>query len=256
MTTEGLLPRPVPLGHARVHPVTAQQAADAVLEWARRRRPAVVVTPNVDHVVLLERDPVFRSAYGSAHLQLCDGMPLKVLASLAGTPVPARITGIDLFEEVCRRSAEEHLRVFVAGGMPDVLARGIANLRERFPGLEVSGHSPPVGFEDTPAEEELVRAMLEADPHVVAVCFGAPRSEVWAIRRLGTHAAVYLCVGAAIDVVAGARRRAPAWMQRAGLEWLFRLLQEPGRLWRRYLVRDVAFLGVAARHLRRRRRAR
>lgn len=252
----GSLPRPVPLGHARVHPVTIDQAARTVLHWARARRSALVVTPNVDHVVLLERDPAFRSAYEAAHLQVCDGMPLKMLASLAGTPVPERVTGVDLFVEVCRRAAREDLRVFIAGGMPDVLENGIARLRRRFPGLQVTGHSPPFGFEGTAAEVELIDAIAAADPHVVAVCFGAPRSEVWALQQLEHRPAVYLSVGAAIDFVAGSRRRAPGWLQRLGLEWLFRLASEPGRLWRRYLVRDVAFLAVAARHLRTRRRRR
>ena len=244
------VPAPVTIGQARVHPVTRSEAARAVVAWASAGSPALVVTPNVDHLVLLERDDAFRDAYASATLQVCDGMPVLVLGRLSGSPLPERVTGADLFLDVCALAAERGLRIFIAGGMPDVLERGISVLRERFPHLEVSGHSPPRGFEGTAAEDTLRSRIAAADPHVVMVCFGAPRQEVWAAAQCRRQPGVYMCVGAAIDFAAGAKRRAPRWMQQSGLEWFHRLLQEPGRLGQRYLVQDRAFFGIALRQLR------
>ncbi|MCI2238415.1 WecB/TagA/CpsF family glycosyltransferase [Paenibacillus sp. TRM 82003] len=243
------LPSPVPLARARVHPLTREQATGAVIGWAAGRVPALVVTPNVDHVVMLEHDERFQDAYEAARLQLCDGMPLVLLSRLSGTSLPERVTGADLFFDVCARAAEEGLRVFIAGGMPEVLAKGLAALRERFPSLDITGHSPPRGFEGTAHDEELQSRITEAAPDIVMVCLGAPRSEVWAREQSERYPAVYLCVGAAIDFAAGTVSRAPAWVQHAGLEWSYRLLQEPRRMWRRYLLRDSAFVGIALRQL-------
>ncbi|WP_432491935.1 WecB/TagA/CpsF family glycosyltransferase [Kineococcus gypseus] len=243
------LPAPVPVGGTTVHPLTREQAVAAVVGWAAAGESALVVTPNVDHVVMLEHDAAFRRAYGSSRLRLCDGMPLLALSRLAGTPLPERVTGADLFLDVCAAAAQRGLRVFVAGGMPEVLERGTAALRARFPGLRVDGWSPPLAFEGTEHDEELQRRIAASGADVVMVCFGAPRSEVWAAAQRERHQAVYLCVGAAIDFAAGAKKRSPLWVQRAGMEWAYRLLQEPGRLWRRYLLRDSAFFGIAARQL-------
>jgi len=234
----------VPLVGMQIHAVTRSQAVNLVGALARRP-PGLVVTPNVDHAVLLAKDPAFRRAYDAATLRLCDGAPLLALSRLCRRPLPERVTGADLMLDVCRLAAEQGLRVFVAGGAPDVLERGLQNLRRRFPELQVSGHSPPLAFEGTIHDAQLQKALRAAKPDVVMVCLGAPRAELWAAQHMRALPAVYLCVGAAIDFAAGTRRRAPQLLQRLGLEWLYRLSQEPGRLWRRYLVRDLAFLPLA-----------
>jgi N-acetylglucosaminyldiphosphoundecaprenol N-acetyl-beta-D-mannosaminyltransferase len=246
---EVALPDPVPLVGTDLHPVTRDEALEAIVDLARSDDPTLVVTLNVDHAVVLQESTAFRQAYADARLRLCDGAPIKWLSALVGRPLPERVTGADLFPGVCRRAAEENLRVFVAGGEPEVLARGLANLRRRYPGLDITGHSPPLHFEDTEHDVELQARISAADPDIVAVCFGAPRSEIWAAQQQERHSAVHLCVGAAIDFAAGTKSRAPAWLQQLGLEWLFRLVQEPRRLWRRYVVRDSAFVPIAAREL-------
>lgn len=242
------LPEPVVLAGTAVHPVTLAQAAAHVCAMAGRS-PALVVTPNVDHVVMLRRDGRLRAAYEAAALRVCDGAPLLLLSHLCGRPLPGRVTGADLMGDVCELAAEQGLRVFVAGGAPLVLRRGLRNLQARYPGLQISGHSPPLAFEGTAGDDELQRVLRGADPHIVMVCLGAPRAEIWALAQLTRHPSVYLCVGAAIDFAAGSRSRAPAPLQRLGLEWLYRLFHEPRRLWQRYLVRDVAFLPIAAEEL-------
>lgn len=230
------------------HAITREQAVDRVGELARHP-PALVVTPNVDHIVLLQRDSAFRNAYAAASLRVCDGAPLLVLSRLCRRPLPGRVTGADLMSDVCELAAQDGLRVFIAGGAPDVLRQGISKLEERYPGLLISGYSPPLAFEGTAEDLVLQREIRTADPDIVMVCLGAPRAEIWAAEQQHAHPAVYLCVGAGIDFAAGAKRRAPEALQRLGLEWLYRLTQEPGRLWRRYLVRDAAFLPLAAREL-------
>lgn len=242
-------PEPVDVAGTLVHPVTRDEAADLVAAWGQHAEAALVVTLNVDHAVQLEDDGAFREAYDCARLRLCDGAPLLALARLCGRRLPGRVTGADLLFDVCERAARLDLRVFVAGGSPQVLVAGLAALRARYPGLQISGASPPPGFEGTEHEVALKDSLRAAAPDVVMVCFGAPRSEVWAARQLDEQPAAYLCVGAAIDFAAGAQRRAPLWMQRVGIEWLHRLAREPRRLWRRYLVRDAAFLPLAAREL-------
>lgn len=241
-------PRAVALVGTEIHAVTREEAVAQVRALARRP-PAMVVTPNVDHAVLLQDDAAFRHAYDAAALRLCDGAPLLALSRVVGRPLPGRVTGADLMGDVCELAAQEGLRVFIAGGAPDVLRQGMAKLRQRYPCLVVSGHSPPMHFEGTEHELELQRVLREANPDVVMVCLGAPRAELWAQQQLARYPAVYLCVGAAIDFAAGTRLRAPALLQQLGLEWLYRLAQEPRRLWRRYLVRDAAFLPLALQEL-------
>jgi exopolysaccharide biosynthesis WecB/TagA/CpsF family protein len=243
------LPTPVPLGPTDLHPLTLDHAADRVLSWAERREAAVVVTPNVDHLVTLQKDADFRAAYAHTALRVCDGVPLLLVLKLCGRPLPGRVNGTDLFEAVCARAAQEGRSVFIAGGLPDVLERALTALPLRFPGLRVTGHSPPFAFEGTAADLELQQRITEDDPDVVMVCFGAPRSEKWAVSQSERRPGVHLCVGSAVDFAAGARRRAPRFMQRFGLEWLHRLLQEPRRLWRRYLVEDRAFFSLAAKEI-------
>lgn len=243
------IPPAVAVAGVEFEPVTREQAARLVVELAADGGAALVVTPNVDHAVLLQRDARFRAAYDRAWLRLCDGAPLLALSRMCGHQVPERVTGSDLLGDVCGRSADEGLKIFIAGGAPAVLSEAVARLRLRFPTLRITGHSPPWHFEGTAAEDELQLRLAEERPDIVMVCFGAPRSEIWAARQQECHPAVYLCVGAAVDYAAGAQRRAPGWVQRVGMEWFYRLLQEPRRLWRRYLVRDSAFIWLALQQL-------
>ena len=238
-------PTPVPLAGTAIHPVTRWEAVSLIINFASAGRSSLVVTPNVDHVVTLRRDAAFREAYAVADLRVCDGAPLLLLSRLCGRRLPERVTGADILVDVCRSASGLGLRVFIAGGAPAVLERGIWNLRATFPSLRVEGWSPPYDFEGTVHDLELQRRLAGARPDIVFVCIGAPRAEIWSAHQLAHHRAVFICAGAAIDFAAGARLRAPRWMQQACLEWVYRLSREPRRLWRRYLVRDPAFLPIA-----------
>lgn len=217
---------------------------DRFVELVSQRRPCLVVTPNVDHLVNLQSDHEFREVYRQAALVLPDGMPLLWAARFLGTPIREKLSGSDVFHELCRLSAERGFRVFFMGGREGAAAAAAERMKQEHPKLQIVGlYSPPFGFERDPAETKRIDAMLtEARPDVLLVGLGSPKQEKWAARnstRLGIP--LTMGIGISFEYTAGMVRRAPVWMQRAGLEWLFRLVMEPGRLWRRYLVNDPKF---------------
>jgi len=194
--------------------------------------------------VNLQRDPEFREIYDQAALVLADGVPLLWAARFLGTPIREKLSGSDVFHDLCRLAAERGFRVFFLGGREGAAMRAAEVVRRRYPGLRVVGvYSPPFGFERDHGEGARIDAMLtEARPDLLLLGLGSPKQEKWAARnssRLGIP--VTMGIGITFEYTAGMVRRAPAWMQTVGLEWFFRLLMEPGRLWRRYLVDDPRF---------------
>jgi N-acetylglucosaminyldiphosphoundecaprenol N-acetyl-beta-D-mannosaminyltransferase len=215
-----------------------------------------VVTPNVDHVVRLQRDTIFLQAYAGAALVLADGMPLVWASRSLGRPLKMRVTGADLLPRACQMAASLGKSVFLLGGADGVAERAAHNLRLASPGLRIAGtYSPPMGFERDAAEDRgVVERINRAQPDVLAIGLGAPKQELWIARhRRELIFSVALCIGGAIDLAAGVAARAPVWMQQGGLEWLWRLMQEPRRLWKRYLVDDLGFAPLVLREWQRRR---
>lgn len=250
---------PVPdrlrLGHIQIDPVTMAGALQAIEQLVAGGRGGLVFTPNVDHVIIAERNPEFREAYAGASLSLADGMPILWAGRLLGQPLPEKVSGSDLVLPLCERAAARGWRVYLLGAGPGVAEEAARRLRQRF-GLEVVGtDSPRIRIDgepdDTSAALERVRA---ARPDLLLLAFGAPKQELWAHRHLqALGGAVAIGVGASLDFIAGTVRRAPRWMSRVGLEWLYRLASEPRRLWRRYLVDDPWFAVVVWRTWRERR---
>ncbi len=237
---------PLQLGQLRVDRVTFEQALDAIEALVHRGTGGLVVTPNVDHVVIAERDLAFRAAYAAADLSLADGMPVVWASRLLGAPVPEKISGSDLIEPLVRRAAERRWRVFLVGAGPGVAEEAATRLA-RDMGVNVVGTFAPRIRLDGGADDtaETVRKIREARPDLLLVAFGAPKQEVWSHRyRTELGPVVTVGIGASLDFLAGRIRRAPRWVSRSGLEWLWRLVREPRRLWRRYLVQDPAFLRI------------
>jgi N-acetylglucosaminyldiphosphoundecaprenol N-acetyl-beta-D-mannosaminyltransferase len=210
-------------------------------------------------VMACQEDPELRAAVLGADFTVPDGQPLVWALNALGADLGDRVYGPDLMDRACERAARTGRRFYFYGGRNQgALVELTRTLRLRYPGLKVvGGHAPP--FRPlTPGEEDAVVADINrAAPDVVWVGIGVPKQEKWMARmRERLHAPVLVGVGAAFDFHAGLIPQAPTWMQRAGLEWAFRLVQEPGRLWRRYLRYNPRFVTGFARqyvaHLRRR----
>ncbi|HEX2095672.1 MAG TPA: WecB/TagA/CpsF family glycosyltransferase [Longimicrobiaceae bacterium] len=244
---------------AGIDPCTLEEAVRRIVDRARAGGPPeYVVTPNAHHVVLLQDSELFRRIYDAAWLSVADGMSVVWASRILGRPLPGKVSGIDLFQAVCGAAAGTGLRVFLLGGRPGAAAEAARVMRAARPELVIAGtYCPPMGFENDPAESaRALQAVRAAAPHILFVALGAPKQEIWMYEnraRLGVP--VSAGVGAAFDFAAGFVRRAPRWMQRTGLEWVFRVLMEPGRLGRRYAVTNPRFVRIFLRHYLRNRRA-
>lgn len=201
-----------------------------------------VVTPNVDHTVILQHNTELRNAYASAGLVLADGFPVVLASRWLKKPLPELVPGSDLvpalFDAAQQRGG---LSIFLLGAAPGVADRAASRIAARWPSVKVVGtYSPPLGFERDAAENARILAMVnEAQPEVLVLGFGAPKQELWiAKHHQQLQARCALCVGATIDFLAGEKARAPAWMRRLRLEWFHRLATEPRRLFKRY-ARDA-----------------
>jgi len=247
----------VPFGRIHVDVVSFDGAVSAIVELCRRGAGGTVFTPNVDHVVMAETDDALKAAYDDASLSLADGKPLIWLANAMNRPLPGKVSGSDLLRPLVARAADVGLSCFFFGGKDGIAEKAANILVSEQPRLRVAGcYSPPFGFEKDPHKDaEAVDVVVRARPDLVFVALGAPKQELWMHKHKAALApAVTLGIGASLDFIAGVVKRAPPWMSNAGLEWAFRLGQEPRRMFDRYIVRDSAFVGIAARTWRQHRR--
>jgi N-acetylglucosaminyldiphosphoundecaprenol N-acetyl-beta-D-mannosaminyltransferase len=237
----------VRLGQIYAHSLTFSEALDAIADLVAAGKGGYVVTPNVDHVVQAEHSDEMRSAYREASLSLVDGQPLIWLSQLMGEPFPEKISGSDLVPRLLRVAAREGWRVFFLGAAEGVGAKAAEILRSEEPSLQIEVHSPPFGFENDPGEcAEVLQRIRDVKPNLVVMALGCPKQELLMCRWKHELApAVAIGAGATLDFIAGNVSRSPAWMSRAGLEWLYRLAREPRRLAYRYLVRDPEIIKVA-----------
>jgi N-acetylglucosaminyldiphosphoundecaprenol N-acetyl-beta-D-mannosaminyltransferase len=232
---------------ARVDATSYRDATDRILAWARSSASRYVCVASVNNVMLARRDPEFLRITNDADLVTPDGMPLVWALRWLGVPTATRVRGTDLVLSVLRAAAEAEVPVGLYGGDPEVLSALVERLRRRWPRLDVAYvHSPP--FRPATAEEDdrVVRDIAASGARILFVALGCPKQERWMAAHRGRVPAVMVGVGAAFDFISGRKRQAPAAMQRAGLEWLFRLLSEPRRLWRRYLGQNPAFMALLA----------
>jgi N-acetylglucosaminyldiphosphoundecaprenol N-acetyl-beta-D-mannosaminyltransferase len=256
-------PRRVRVFGVKIDPLYMTDAIDRLLMWARDcdRRCRYVVTPNADHVVLVQEHEGLQQAYADADLVLVDGMPVLLAAKLLRRGIPERVAGSDLvpalfsaaslrFSAKSETVSTEALRIYLLGAAPGVAERAAANIERRWSGVHVVGcHSPGIGFEKRPEENAAILSRVAAaEPDVLIVGLGAPKQELWVhAHRDRIAAPVALCVGATIDFLAGERKRAPRWMRRIGLEWLHRMASEPRRLATRYCRDAVRLPGLVLR---------
>lgn len=247
----------VRFGEVWVDALSRQQAFD-LLRHLVTHGGGAVYTPNVDHIVLAERNVELRAAYARASLSLADGTPIVWAGPLLGREIPEKLSGSDLVMPLARLAGEMGWRLFLLGGAPGAAAKAAVRFREEC-GAQVVGVYDGVVRLDADAAEQraLVERIAATRPDVIFVALGAPKQELWIDRHLeALMPAVAIGLGASLDFVAGHVRRSPEWMSRIGAEWVFRLFQEPRRLWRRYLLQDPRFIGILLRSMLRPRHAR
>ncbi|MBD7955057.1 WecB/TagA/CpsF family glycosyltransferase [Stenotrophomonas sp. Sa5BUN4] len=248
MTTN--FPAPVRLFGVHIDPLTLREAAAQVTNAAvRADRFHYVVTPNVDHIVMLDSDTEFAEVYRQASYVLADGWPVYAASRLLRRPVPERVAGSDLVPAVLEHAEQNRLplSVFVLGGMGDVPHRAIDNVSRSYPSLRAAGsYSPPLGFEADESESSAIIDMIRASAaNFIILGLGSPKQEKWVFRnRHLLPAGIAICAGATVDFMAGSVKRAPRWMGAIGLEWLYRLSSDPRRLFRRYARDAFIFPGI------------
>jgi N-acetylglucosaminyldiphosphoundecaprenol N-acetyl-beta-D-mannosaminyltransferase len=211
---------------------------------ARLKSGGVVFTPNVDHLVKLQKDEEFCQAYGAATYKTCDSQVVMFAARFLGIPLKEKISGSDLLPAFYRYyAADEDVRIFLMGAAEGVAekARQVIN-RKVGREIVVGAHSPSFGFEKDPDEcQRLIEIVEASGANVLALGVGAPKQEKWIAKYKGQFKTVhtFLAIGATIDFEAGNVKRSPKWITDLGFEWGYRLLSEPRRLWKRYLVDDL-----------------
>ena len=230
------------------------ETAQLCMRWADERKMAAaapshyICVTSVHGVILAKQDPNVARYLNEADIATPDGMPVVWALRSFGYPNQQRVYGPTLMLEICRRAAVRGARIFLYGGREETLRVLSESLPQRFPGLQIAGaYSPP--FRELTAEEEIatVARIRDSNPDIVFVGISTPKQERWMYEHRETFPGVTLIgVGAAFDFHAGRVRQAPAWMQRRGLEWMFRLTVEPRRLWRRYLLTTPQFLPLWA----------
>lgn len=240
--------------------VTEAQAVQSIVDAAQTSRGHWTITANLDHIRRYQRDPLARSLIDEADLVVADGMPLIWASRLAGEPLPERVSGSSMVWSICEAASTRRQSVFLLGGDPGVAERAADIFRDRYPGLEIAGTAcPPVGFENDKQELERIRGQVtEAAPNIVFVALGFTKQDILIrVLRSSLPGASFLGVGISLSYATGDLSRAPGWICQIGLEWAYRLAQEPTRLLaRRYILNGMPFalrlMASAARHRARR----
>jgi N-acetylglucosaminyldiphosphoundecaprenol N-acetyl-beta-D-mannosaminyltransferase len=234
-------------------PVTAipfDDQVSVITDWATKRQNRYVCVANVHMVVEAHWHVDFASVLQQADLVTPDGMPLVWLLRSMGVKHQNRVAGLDLFLAVCRKAQEQGIPVFFVGSQSMILERIRSRLHREFPTLTIAGMEPLPFRPLKPDERELLLTRIEeSGAGLVFVSLGCPKQEKWMHQNRDRISAVMLGLGGVFPVYAGIQRRAPQWIRERGLEWLYRLIQEPRRLWKRYLVTNLVFLGLILRQL-------
>ncbi|NEP20165.1 MAG: WecB/TagA/CpsF family glycosyltransferase [Leptolyngbya sp. SIO4C1] len=234
-------------------PVTAlifEQQIEIMLEWAKKRLSKVVCVANVHMLMEAHWHADLKSILETADMVTPDGMPLVWMMRLLGAKAQDRVAGLDIFHAVCHKAALEGVTIYLIGSTSEVLDEMKARLQKEFPKLEVAGIAPLPFRPLTEAEDEaLMRDINESGAGFAMVSLGCPKQEKWMAQHRGSLNAVMIGLGGAFPVYAGLHKRAPKWIRDMGFEWLYRLLQEPKRLWKRYGTTIPPFIILAMQQL-------
>jgi N-acetylglucosaminyldiphosphoundecaprenol N-acetyl-beta-D-mannosaminyltransferase len=240
-----LSPRAHVLG-CEIDRLTMQETIDRIEKIIELREPSQQMAVSATNVVALHEDPKLREIARNCALVSADGQGVVWASKLLGDPLPQRVNATDLMELLFAVAEEKGYRVYILGATQRVLEQAVARLREQYPRLHFAGYRN--GYFDDNEDGEIVAAIRESRADILFAAMPSPRKEYWlAAHREELRVPFVMGVGGGIDVVAGLTRRAPLWMRRAGLEWFFRMMQEPRRLFRRFLVGNAKFMTLFVR---------
>ncbi|MAO19906.1 MAG: glycosyltransferase [Phycisphaerae bacterium] len=223
--------------------ITESQSVDWICDRAESAHGAFIVTANLDHLRRCCVDPSYRAIVEDANLVVADGMPLIWASKIQGAPLlPERVAGSSMTISLCEIAASRGLSIYLLGGDEGVAERAAGVLRERYPKIQVAGyHCPPFGFEKSKEQIDVIRdGLASTSPDIVLVALGSPKQEklIHEMRSVCPKAC-WIGVGISLSFITGDVVRAPEWVQKAGIEWLHRLIQEPKRLFRRYVIQGI-----------------
>ena len=230
-----------------INNLTMQEAVEAVEQMIVADKKTYVSTINVDVVMKIEEDPYLKKIVDSADMVLVDGKPLVWISKLHGKPLKAKISGSDLVPLLCKVAAQKKYTIFIIGGKEGIAEQAKRKLEKKLSGIQIVGtYAPPFGFEKDEKElDKINRIISDVHPDLLIACFGCPKQEKWIYENILRYdAKVSICAGATVDFLAGNVTRAPRWMSDHGLEWFYRFLQEPKRMFKRYFVDDVKIVGL------------
>ena len=228
--------------------VTLDEAVAHIEDCIKKRKIGHVITPNVDQIVRIEHDGYFKEICNSAELLLVDGTPLLWIAKMYRRPIKEKICGSDLMPYLCDVAAKKGYSVFLLGAAEGVAAKAAENLRTKYAGLNVVGtYSPPYGFEKDERELEKINQMLlESKADLLFVGMGVPKQDIFIYENMKKYQIpMSFSIGATIDFEAGEQKRAPSWINKIGMEWLYRFFQNPKRMFKRYFVDDMKIIYLA-----------
>lgn len=228
--------------------VTEAEAIDYIENCIEQKKVGHVITPNVDQIVRIESNSYFAKICNNAELLLADGHPLLWIAKWYKNPIKEKICGSDLVPHLCARAADKGYSVFLLGAAPGVAKKAAVKLKAQYSGLIIAGtYSPPLGFENNPNEIEKINSILkESNADLLFVGMGVPKQDIFIYENMNKYKIpMSFSIGATIDFIAGEQKRAPKWMSKIGIEWLYRLLADPKRMFKRYIIDDMKIFALA-----------
>lgn len=240
-----------PLLNTYVNNVDMKETIGAIESMIKDGDKHYVVAINVDVVMKIEEDAYLKEITDNADMVLVDGKPLVWISEWYKKPVKAKISGSDIVPILCQTAAKKGYSIFIIGGKDGIAEQAKKKLEEKHHGIKIVGtYAPPFGFEKDERELDKINKMIsEAQPDLLIVCFGCPKQEKWIYENYQKYdAKVSVCAGATVDFLAGNVSRAPKWMSEHGFEWLYRFLQEPKRLFKRYFIDDMKILKLVKKY--------
>ena len=225
--------------------ITMNEALDDIEKMIRSKKKSYVVAVNVDVIMKIEQDEELKTITNEADMVLTDGKPLIWISKLKKAPIKEKISCSDLVPKLCELSDKKGYTIFILGGKDGIAEQAKKKLESQYKNIRIVGvYSPKFGFENDKKELTKINSMInKKKPDLLFVCLGCPKQEKWIYNHINEYdAKVSICAGATVDFLAGNMKRAPKWMSNCGLEWFYRFLQEPKRLFKRYFIDDIKIL--------------